>query len=313
MDVVSYELMKSETLKSDVSLLQSIVDYVGDGRGKQIRPMLTFAVAEALGEVGKSAYTGALLIELLHTASLIHDDVVDESDKRRGRASVNKIWDNKAAILSGDYLFAKCLRIASDSGDIRYINEFAWCSEMITQGELLQLEKSKSLDITEEDYFRIISMKTSSLFVAAAYFGAMMADDETIRRMRRFGDIFGQLFQIRDDILDMDTSGISGKPYGVDIKEKKITLPLIYAIRKASESDRSEIMTLLNKGEVLDNDVVRIIEIAKDLGCERYAEGVIDRLLMEGVELITSKELPLTVAGKNRLKELLYMAAKRDK
>lgn len=303
--------MKSDILKSDVSLLQNIVDYVGKGKGKQVRPMLVFAVAEALGEVEESSYTGALLIELLHTASLIHDDVVDESDRRRGRASVNNIWDNKAAVLSGDYLFAKCLRIAANSGDIRYVKEMAWCSEMITQGELLQLDKSKSLDITEEEYFKIISMKTAALFVAGAYFGAMEYNDDVISKFRDFGNVFGQLFQIRDDMLDMDISGASGKPYGVDIRERKITLPLIYAIRVGNVEQKKFVMSKLNAEDIADCDVLQIIQLAKELGCERYVESVIDKLVIKGERLVDSvieDELK-----RIKLKEMLYMAAKRDK
>lgn len=303
--------MKNDILKSDISLLQSIVDYVGTGKGKQIRPMLVFAVAEALGEINMSAYTGALLIELLHSASLIHDDVVDESDRRRGRASVNNIWDNKAAVLSGDYLFAKLLRIAADSDDIRYVKELAWCSEMITQGELLQLEKSKSLDITEEEYFQIIRMKTAALFVSAAYFGAMEYGDDTIEKFRDFGDIFGQLFQIRDDMLDMDDSGTSGKPYGVDIKERKITLPLIFAIREGSEEQKRFIMSILNRKNITDEDVIQVICLAKELGCEIYVDNVIDELVIKGERLVDN--LIEVESLRIKLKEMLYMAAKRDK
>jgi len=228
-----------ESMKSNVKLLDLATSFILKQKGKKIRPTLVLLTASLCGGINERTYRGATMVELLHTATLVHDDVVDQADKRRGFPSINAIWKNKASVLLGDYLLSKGLMLSVSSKDYDFLETITDTVKRMAEGELLQLEKSRKLDIDEETYFKVISDKTASLIETCCYIGALSAtDNETFRQeARKFGSLLGISFQIKDDILDYEgTTKLFGKPIGGDIKEKKITLPLIYAMDKAGKS-----------------------------------------------------------------------------
>lgn len=239
----------SKTMKSKVPLLNIITNYVLKRKGKQIRPLLVFLTAKALGQINSSTYTAATLIELLHTATLVHDDVVDDSFERRGFLSINALWKSKIAVLLGDFLLARGLAISVETKeyDILEITNDA-VKEMI-EGELLQIQKARKLNISEDEYFKIIRKKTATLIAACTACGArsITTDQNTINKMKEFGLKIGTAFQIKDDLFDYEKTTITGKPKGNDIQEKKLTLPLIVSLDKADASERKKILKLINK------------------------------------------------------------------
>ncbi|MEM6335725.1 MAG: polyprenyl synthetase family protein, partial [Bacteroidota bacterium] len=228
-----------EQMATDVWLLDRVVQYVLKRKGKQVRPMLVLLTAKASGGVTQTAYEAASLVELLHTATLVHDDVVDEADRRRGQFSINAVWKNKVAVLLGDYLLSRGLLMALDANAYGLLHTVSDAVRRMSEGELLQLEKSRRLDIDEPTYYKIISGKTASLLSACTACGALSAGatDEQIQRMRQAGEELGLAFQIKDDLFDYGTDDI-GKPVGNDLVEKKMTLPLIHALEQAGSSDR---------------------------------------------------------------------------
>lgn len=234
------------SMKSDVRLLDLVIRYILRQKGKQLRPLLVLLSARTCGEVNDSTLRGAALVELLHTATLVHDDVVDEADMRRGAWSINALWKNKVAVLLGDFLLSRGLLLALDSGDYRLLHTVSDAVRRMSEGELLQIEKARRLDIDEETYFRIISDKTASLLSACTTCGAVSvtSDDETIETMTRFGEKLGLAFQIRDDLFDFGVDDV-GKPLGIDLKEKKMTLPLIHALEHAPGAERRSIMRIV--------------------------------------------------------------------
>ncbi len=239
----------SKTMKSKVPLLNIITNYVLKRKGKQIRPLLVFLTAKTLGQINSSTYTAATLIELLHTATLVHDDVVDDSYERRGFLSINALWKSKIAVLLGDYLLAQGLAVSVETKeyDILEITNDA-VKEMI-EGELLQIQKARKLNISEDEYFKIIRKKTATLIAACTASGArsVTTDQITIEKMREFGIKIGTAFQIKDDLFDYEKTTITGKPKGNDIQEKKLTLPLIVSLARVNSSDRKKILKLINK------------------------------------------------------------------
>jgi octaprenyl-diphosphate synthase len=244
-----------ESMKSKVGLLDLVTRYIIRQKSKRIRPLLVLLSAKVSGGITERTYRGATLVELLHTATLIHDDVVDNADKRRGFWSINAVFKNKIAVLMGDYLLAKGLMLAVDGGDYDFLGTITNTVKRMSEGELLQIQKTRKLDIDEETYFRIISDKTASLLETCCSIGAISAtsNKEYIEAMRVFGDSVGMAFQIRDDILDYEGNiSLTGKPIGGDIKEKKITLPLIYSLGKASGSDSSKIIKIIKNGKGKD-------------------------------------------------------------
>jgi octaprenyl-diphosphate synthase len=229
-----------DTMKSNVALLDIIISYMTRKRGKQVRPAMVFLSAELCGGVNQRTYIGASMIELLHTATLVHDDVVDNSDKRRGLATINAEWNNKIAVLIGDFLLAKGLLAATANTEFGFLHATSDAVKRMSEGELLQIQKSNEIDLEEETYFRIISDKTASLLSAACKVGSLSATDNVEKHelMYQYGENVGLAFQIRDDIFDYtgDATKI-GKPVGNDLKEKKITLPLLYSFRQVSKSE----------------------------------------------------------------------------
>jgi len=244
------EIFKS-SMKSGVGLIDLIARYIIRQKGKKIRPLLVLLSAKVVGGINERTYRGAVLVELLHTATLVHDDVVDNADKRRGFWSVNKVFKNKAAVLMGDYLLSRGLMIAVEGKDYDFLSVITNTVKRMSEGELLQIQKTRKLDIDEMTYFRIISDKTASLLETCCEIGALSASDnkEYHEAMRKFGESVGIAFQIRDDILDYEGKAkLIGKPVGGDIKEKKITLPLIYSLTQVSNGEASTIRKLIKNG-----------------------------------------------------------------
>jgi len=245
------ELFK-QSLKSKVTLLELVTRYILKQKGKKIRPILVLFSSNLCGGISERSYRGATLVELLHTATLVHDDVVDSAETRRNFPSINAVWKNKVAVLMGDYLLARGLMLAVDGNDFDFLRVITNTVKRMSEGELLQISKTRKLDIDEETYFKIISDKTASLLSTCCEIGARAStdDDKKITAMKEFGENLGIAFQIRDDILDfIGTKSIFGKSLGADIKEKKITLPLIYALKNAPQDESKKIINLLKSKE----------------------------------------------------------------
>jgi len=257
-----FDVIFKEALRSNVGLVDLVARYIIRQKGKKIRPLLVLLSAKLSGGVTDRTYRGASLVELLHTATLIHDDVVDDADKRRGMWSINALFKNKVAVLMGDYLLSRGLMISVDGKDYDFLGVTTNAVKRMSEGELLQIQKTRKLDIDEETYFKVISDKTASLLETCCSIGAMSTTDnkEYVEAMRNFGHSLGMSFQIRDDILDYEgKSNLIGKPVGGDIKEKKITLPLIYSLNNVSKNEAARIRKVLKNG----NDKTKVKEVMK--------------------------------------------------
>lgn len=277
-------------LKSNVPLLNIIIRYLTRKKGKLVRPALVFFCADLCDKVSERSYIGATMVELLHRATLIHDDVVDEADKRRGIATVNSAWNNKIAVLVGDYFLAKGLLSAISNGEYKFLDATSRAVKRMSEGELLQIQKSKELDITEKTYFEIISNKTASLISVACEIGAISADatSEQIEALKNYGEYLGIAFQLKDDIFDVHgKKSIIGKPVGNDIKEKKITLPLIFALRQASKKENKEIISLLKKGKITQADIKKIINFINSYNGIEYAETTAKKEIEKAIECLS--------------------------
>ena len=248
-----------QSMKSSVPLLDKITHYIVKRKGKQLRPMFVFLSAKLCGDITESSYRAASLIELLHTATLVHDDVVDDSNMRRGFFSVNALWKNKIAVLVGDYLLSRGLLLSVQNDEFQLLKIVSDAVREMSEGELLQIEKARRLDISEEIYFNIIRQKTASLIASCCAAGAqsVKADSVTIEKMRMFGELTGIAFQLKDDLFDYG-SGDIGKPTGIDIKEQKMTLPLIYALSKASFMVKRKLINIV-KNNNNDPDKVKYV------------------------------------------------------
>jgi octaprenyl-diphosphate synthase len=272
-ELAKFQELFNNSMKSGVGLVDLIARYIIRQKGKKIRPLLVLLAAKVAGEISDRTFRGAVLVELLHTATLVHDDVVDNADKRRGFWSVNAIFKNKASVLMGDYLLSRGLLIAVEGKDFDFLGVITDTVKRMSEGELLQIQKTRKLDIDEETYFRIISDKTASLLSTCCQIGALSSSDnkEYSESMRKFGEALGIAFQIRDDILDYEgKTKIIGKPVGGDIKEKKITLPLIYSLNQVSKSEASKIRKIIKNGS--DNKEVRkVIDFVRSNNGIEYA------------------------------------------
>ncbi len=238
-----------EAFRSNVALLDLILRYVVRQKGKQLRPSLVFLMAKAHGEVGPRSYRGATLVELMHTATLVHDDVVDESAVRRSMFSINALWKNKIAVLVGDYMLSRVLLRAVESGDYDLLRMVSTAVRAMSEGELLQIEKARRLDIDESVYYDIIQKKTASLMASCCGVGAASvgANEALVQRAEAFGNALGMGFQIQDDLLDYQAYGSSGKPAGIDVREQKMTLPLIFALQQAEPQTKRELMRIVRR------------------------------------------------------------------
>ena len=272
-ELETFNQLFKDSMRSKVGLVDLVARYIIRQKGKKIRPLLVLLSAKIAGGVTERSYRGAVLVELLHTATLVHDDVVDNADKRRGFWSINALFKNKVAVLMGDYLLSRGLMIAVKGKDYDFLQVITDTVKRMSEGELLQIKKTRKLDIDEETYFRIISDKTASLIETCCEIGALSATDnkEYHSAMKSFGHSIGLAFQIRDDILDYEgTFKVIGKPVGGDIKEKKITLPLIYSLGKVEKKEASQIRHIIKNGKKRDN-VNEVINFVKKNGGIDYA------------------------------------------
>jgi octaprenyl-diphosphate synthase len=276
-----------ESMRSHVSLLDKITYYIVRRKGKQVRPMFVFLSARLCGEIQPASYVAASLVELLHTATLVHDDVVDDSYERRGFFSINALWKNKIAVLVGDYLLSQGLLLALKNNEFRLLQIVTEAVKEMSEGELLQMEKARRLDIEEDVYYDIIRAKTASLIAAACCAGAASTTDneEDIQRMKQFGEKIGIAFQIRDDLFDFGTDDV-GKPLGIDIKEKKLTLPLIYALNQTNRSEKKRILRIIKKHNEDKEKVAEVIEFVRNSGGIEYARNAMYRYRAEAFDIL---------------------------
>jgi len=267
-----FELRFKKSMQSKAPLLDRITHYIVSRKGKQMRPMFVFLSAKLCGEITEGTYVAASLVEILHTATLVHDDVVDDSYKRRGFFSINALWKNKIAVLVGDYLLAKGLELSIENGHYKLLHILSSTILEMSEGELLQLEKARKLDIKEDIYFEIIRQKTASLISSACACGATTTtqDEALIKRVKLMGEKIGIAFQIKDDLFDYEEAEI-GKPRGIDIKERKLTLPLIFTLNKVSSDDKKKVINIV-KNENQNMDKVRwVIDLVRTNGGMDYA------------------------------------------
>jgi octaprenyl-diphosphate synthase len=272
-EMETFESKFRDSMKSKVPLLDKITHYIVKHKGKQMRPMFVFLSAKLTGTLNESTYTAASLIELLHTATLVHDDIVDDSTERRGFFSINALWKNKIAVLVGDYLLSRGLLLSVDNNEYRLLQIVSNSVREMSEGELLQIEKARKLNIDEAIYFDIIRQKTASLIASCCACGAasVKADEAVIERMRLFGEKVGIAFQIKDDLLDYGMGVDIGKPVGIDIQEKKLTLPIIYVLNNSSFFERKKIVNIIkNYNDDLDK-VSWLIKHVIDKGGIQYA------------------------------------------
>ena len=311
-EMKSFEKHFRASMKSSVPLLDKIMSYIVKRKGKQMRPMFVFLTAKMLGNTNESTYTAASLIELLHTATLVHDDVVDEAYKRRGFFSINALWKNKIAVLVGDYLLSRGLLLSVDKGEFDLLRIVSKSVKLMSEGELLQIEKARKLDIKEDVYFDIITKKTATLIASCCATGAQSVkqSDEVIEQMRLFGEMVGICFQIKDDLFDYGSGDNLGKPTGIDIKEKKMTLPLIYALSQNSKSkQRSIINTVRNN----NNDAKRVKEVIDFVIASGGIEYATERMYEYRNKALKILNNYPDNEAKNSLKQLVIYTTEREK
>jgi octaprenyl-diphosphate synthase len=307
-----YKQNLATILKSEVAIIDNIAKYIVRHKGKGLRPLLVILSSKLAGEPNKNTYIVATLIEILHTATLVHDDVVDNANIRRNFPAINAIWKNKVSVLMGDYLLAKSLISATETGSMEIMNLLAETSKRLSQGELFQIEKSRKLDITEEEYFKLISDKTAALISACTELGAITVktSPEKQQALKQYGENLGIAFQIKDDILDYEgKQKIIGKPVGGDIKEKKITLPLIIAMKNAKTKEKKNIIKMLKKGAGR-KDIQTIITFCTENGgllgakesMEHYAMNAKENLeiFSESIEKENAYKFVDYVIGRNK-------------
>ncbi|MFL0354267.1 polyprenyl synthetase family protein [Xanthomarina sp. GH4-25] len=277
------------SMSSKVALLNRITHYIVNRKGKQMRPMFVFLVAKMVsnGEISERTYRGASVIELIHTATLVHDDVVDESNRRRGFFSINALWKNKIAVLVGDYLLSKGLLLSIDNNDFDLLKIISIAVREMSEGELLQIEKARKLDITEAVYYDIIRQKTATLIAACCSLGAASVKPESdhVERMRKFGELIGMAFQIKDDLFDYGNEAI-GKPTGIDIKEQKMTLPLIYVLNQADKKDKRWLINSIKNHNRDKKRVAEVISYVKTKGGLDYAVSKMKEFQEEALQIL---------------------------
>ncbi len=300
------------SMKTRVALLGIITNYILRRKGKQMRPMFVFLTAKLLGDINLSTYNAAALIELLHTATLIHDDVVDESYQRRGFFSINAIWKSKVAVLVGDYLLAKGLLLSVEHEEFDLLKITSEAVREMSEGELLQIQKSRKLNITEEEYFDVIRMKTAALISACTASGArsVNATEKEIAKCREFGLLVGVAFQIKDDLFDYQSISRTGKPSANDIKQKKFTLPLIHAMNRAPSGEKGGIKKLIRRNALNNKNVQKILEFVDRYGGIRYAEQKMQDYKSKAIAIL--KEFPEN-ESRNALESLVDYTVNRKK
>jgi len=286
-EMAEFEIKFRQFMKSKVYLLDKIMGYIVKRKGKQMRPMFVFLSAGVHGQINEATHRGAALIELLHTATLVHDDVVDDANYRRGFFSINALWKNKIAILVGDYLLSRGLLLSIDNEDFDLLKIVSEAVREMSEGELLQIEKARKLNITEDIYYDIIKQKTASLIASCCAVGSrsVVKDDDISEKMKLFGEKVGMAFQIKDDLFDYGTNEI-GKPLGIDIKEKKMTLPLIYALNNADKSEQKHIIKLIKNKSEKSSTVKTVVDFVRNKNGIAYAEEVMHNYYNEAMTII---------------------------
>ncbi|MEO8885671.1 MAG: polyprenyl synthetase family protein [Mucilaginibacter sp.] len=310
-DIDVFEERFKSSMQSSVPLLDRITHYIVKRKGKQIRPMFVFFSASICGGINEATHRGAALVELLHTATLVHDDVVDNSYQRRGFFSINALWKNKIAVLVGDYLLSKGLLLSINNGDFSLLKIVSEAVKQMSEGELLQIEKVRRMDIGEDIYYDVIRQKTASLIAACCACGAASAgaDDETIEKMRLFGEKIGIAFQIKDDMFDFGTDDV-GKPLGIDIKEKKVTLPLIYALNNTDNATKKSMINLVKNHNDDPVKIEAIISFVKQTGGLTYAETQMKKYREEAFTILSTFPAGDARTG---LEQLVHFTTERNK
>lgn len=311
-EMKKFESYFRDSMKSSVPLLNKITYYIVKRKGKQLRPMFVFLSAGICGEIKESTYHAASLIELLHTATLVHDDVVDDSNERRGFFSINALWKNKIAVLVGDYLLSKGLLLSIDHEQYDLLKIVSNSVKEMSEGEILQIEKARRLDIEEKIYFEIIRKKTATLIASCCASGASSvgADHNTIQLMKQVGEFVGIAFQIKDDLFDYEREGIIGKPTGIDIKEQKMTLPLIYTLANSSYSDKRKIINIVKNHNTNPEKVKTVIDMVNNGEGIAYANKCMHDYREKALSLL--KQLPES-SYKNSFADLVNYTVERKK
>ena len=311
-EIRDFDSYFKRSLQSDISLLSTILNFLYRTKGKQIRPMFVFLSAKMAGETNEFSQLAACSIELLHTATLVHDDVVDESYERRGTFSVKALWKNKMAVLAGDYILAKWLLLLVENKKYNFLHLISKTVQDMSEGEALQVEKSRKLDIDDETYFEIIRKKTASLIATSMVMGAASTtDDEAIHeKMYRIGQDAGIAFQIKDDIFDYQEKGLTGKPVGNDIKEKKITLPLLYVLNNSSWAEKKRILSLIKRNNNNPAVVKELIQLATEKGGIVYATQKMEEFRDKAIQGLMEFE---ETQARNSLIELIkYVTTRKN-
>ena len=300
-----------ESMQSKVPLLDKVTRFIVTTKGKQMRPMFVFLCAKLIGDVNEKTYRGASMIELIHTATLVHDDVVDESFKRRNFFSINALWKNKIAVLVGDYLLSKSVLLSTDHKDYDLLGVISRTIREMSEGELLQLEKARKLDITEDVYYEIIRQKTATLIAACCEIGVLSnnADEALAKKMMDFGTFTGMAFQIKDDLFDYLTSNVIGKPVGIDIKEQKMTLPLIHTLKIANEKDKKYYFNTIKRYNNDQKRVKELINFVKNSGGLDYAIKIMKEFQQKAKDILN--EFPDSEAKKSLLIMLDYVIERK--
>jgi len=282
-----FEIKFKDSMKSNVPLLDRIMHYIVKRKGKQMRPMFVFFSANICGGISEKTYRAAALIEILHTATLVHDDVVDNAYQRRGIFSINALWKNKVAVLVGDFLLSKGLLLSLENNDYPLLRILSESVKSMSEGELLQIEKARKLDIKEDIYFKIIKNKTASLIASSCACGAASTgtSDEDVSKMRLLGEKIGMAFQIKDDLFDFGNGDI-GKPLGIDIREKKLTLPLIYALRQAKFFEKRRIIGIIKNDSDNQDKVNEVVDFVNKSGGISYSHDIMMQYQKEAIDLL---------------------------
>jgi octaprenyl-diphosphate synthase len=307
-----FEKKFKKSMQSSVPLLDIITRYIIKSKGKQIRPMFVFLSAKICGEINESTYRAASLIELLHTATLVHDDVVDDSNERRGFFSINALWKNKIAVLVGDFLLSKGLLLALDNNDFNLLKIVSNAVKEMSEGELLQIEKARHLDIKEDVYYEIIRKKTASLIASCCASGAASVNtsEEIISKMHQFGEYIGIAFQIKDDLFDYEKSRDTGKPNGIDIKEQKMTLPLIYMLNNINYLEKRKVIYTIKNHHNNPSKVAELIEKVNISGGIEYANSKMEEYKNKALAILS--EMPES-ESKTSMEQLVYFTINRKK
>ncbi len=310
-EMIAFEKKFRASMKSNVMLLDKITSYIVKRKGKQMRPLFVFLSAGVNGGISEMTYRGAAMIELLHTATLVHDDVVDDSHYRRGFFSINALWKNKIAVLVGDFLFSRGFLLSLEHDDFQLLKIVSNAIKEMSEGELLQMEKARRLDITEDVYYDVIRQKTASLIAACCEIGAATtgSNEERVSALREFGLNVGMAFQIKDDLFDYGTFEI-GKPTGIDIKEKKMTLPLLHALQQVGKKEKKSVISKIKKSDKQTKYVGEVIDFVKNNGGIDYAISVMEDYHRKAMDIL--QEFPDS-AYKQSLKDLVQFTIDRTK